>query len=194
LTPEQLSTLHDQFALDQHPEQNCSSFPYPQLPSHMPDTGVAEELGFSEEQEKQIRQRVSQHWMKLINIQQEEQNISPENDTEYKAIGERRKEEMIDLRKQIETILTPEQWASCKEMAFQNMAVTLIQASVHYPQKPSGAGIDLSLQQMADLQKIEEEFAGKPEQIYQELTDKTLEVFTPAQQEQLRSEVERRGW
>ena len=55
-------------------------------------------------------------------------------------------------------------------------------------------GMGLSEQQRADLREIEAEYFDKPEQIYRELTDKALAAFTPAQQEVLRAEVDRRGW
>jgi hypothetical protein len=192
LTPEQLSHLREKQSLDQYPE--CSSFPYPGLPSHMPDTGVAEELGFSKEQREHVRKIVTTHWTTLGTFQQEEQNLSLENDKAFKAIGERRRQEMADLRKQIEATLTPKQWASCKEMAFQNLAIVTLQSVVHDAQAAKGIGLDLSEQQMADLRKIEAEYFDKPEQIYCELTDRALAAFTPAQQDKLRAEVDRRGW
>ena len=52
----------------------------------------------------------------------------------------------------------------------------------------------LSEQQRTALREIEAEYFDKPEQIYRELTDKALAAFTPAQQEKLRAEVDRRGW
>lgn len=194
LTPEQQSYLRKDQSPDKNPEVDCSMYPYPMLPSHMPDTGVADELGFSQEQRESVRKIVTAHWTSLGTLQQEEQGLSLGDDKAFKAIGEKRRQEMADLRKQIEATLTPEQWASCKEMAFQNLAITHLRLAVHNPQAAGGFGIELSKQQIADLRQIETEYFDKPEQIYRELTDTALAAFTPAQQEKLRVEVDRRGW
>jgi hypothetical protein len=44
------------------------------------------------------------------------------------------------------------------------------------------------------LREIDAKYSDKPEQIYREMTDTALVAFTPAQQEELRAEVDRRGW
>jgi hypothetical protein len=175
----------------------------------MPDTGAAEELGFSREQQERVRKIVSAHWTSLGAFQQEEQNLPLGDEKAFKAIGVKRRQEMAVLRKQIETALTPEQWALCKEMAFQNLAIPglrmVAQAQVssemglkerlgmaaYIVQLSSEMG--LTEQQRTALREIEADF-DKPEQIYCELTDKALTAFTPAQQEKLRAEVDRRGW
>lgn len=194
LTPEQQSQLRKQLSPEKNPEVDCSMFPYPMLPSHMPDTGVADELGFSQEQRENVRKIVTEHWNSLGAFQQEEQRLSPGNDKAYAAIGERRRQHMADLRKQIEAALTREQWALCKEMALENVVVVRLRLAAHKPEAANGTGIELSKQQMADLRKIEAEYFDKPEQVYCELTDKALAAFTPDQQEKLRAEVDRRGW
>jgi len=120
---------------------------------------------------------------------------------------------MANLRKQIEATLTPQQWASCKEMAFQNLAIPGLLRALRRAdgrsasaQKASGiqafgelmeqafSGLGLTAQQIAALRKIDAEYSDKAEQVYCELTDKALAAFTPAQREQLRAEVDRRGW
>ena len=194
LTPEQQSQLRKEQSPDKNPETDCSIYPYPQLPSHMPDTGVADELGFSQEQRESVRKTVAEHWKSLGAFQQEEQGLSLGNDKAFKAIGERRRQEMADLRKKIEAVLTPEQWASCKEMAFQNLAIPALRLAVRNSQASGDAGIGLNEQQKTALREIDAEYFDKPERIYCELTDKALAAFTPAQQEELRAEVDRRGW
>ncbi len=123
LTPQQQSQLREKQSPDKNPETDCSMYPYPGLPSHMPDTGAAEELGFSPEQRERVRKIVTAHWTSLGALQQEEQKLPLGDEKARKAIGEKRRQEMANLRKQIEAALTPEQWASCKEMAFQNLAI-----------------------------------------------------------------------
>ena len=180
LTPQQQSQLREKQSPDKNPETDCSMYPYPQLPSHMPDTGVAEELGFSPEQRESVRKIVTAHWKSLGALQQEEQKLSLGNEKAFKAIGERRRQEMADLRKKIEAVLTPEQWASCKEMAFQNLADSRsAHGSTQHAQASGDAGIGLSEQQRTALREIDAEYFDKPEQIYCELTDKALAAFTP---------------
>ena len=194
LTPQQLSQLREQHSPDKNPETDCSMYPYPRLPSHMPDTGAAEELGFSREQRERVRKIVTAHWTSLGALQQEEQKLPLEDEKAFKAIGEKRRQEMADLRKQIEAALTPEQWALCKEMAFQNLAIPVLHMAAHMAQASGEIGVGLSEQQRTALREIDAEYFDKPEQIYCELTDKVLAAFTPAQQEKLRAEVDRRGW
>ncbi len=211
LTPRQQSQLREKHSPDKKPETDCSMYPYPMLPSHMPDTGVAEDLGFSPEQRERVRKIVTEHWMTLIALQQEEQKLALGDEKAFKAIGEKRRQEMANLRKQIETVLTPEQWASCKEMAFQNLAIPSLRIVAGIAQPPNKLGpterpgmaayiapasgkMGLSEQQRAALREIDAKYFDKPEQIYRELTDKALTAFTPAQQEKLRAEVDRRGW
>ena len=211
LTSRQQSQLREKHSPDKNPETDCAMYPYPGLPSHMPDTGAAEELGFTAEQREHVRKIVTAHWMSLIALQQEEQKLPLGDEKAFKAIGEKRRQEMADLRKQIEAALTPEQWASCREMAFQNLAMPTLRRVASIAQLPNKTGLTerlgmavyiakesvemgLTEQQRAALREIDAEYVDKPEQIYCELTDKALTAFTPAQQEQLRAEVDRRGW
>ena len=190
LTPEQLSQLREQDTLDKHPD--CSNYPYPGLPSHMPDTGAAEELGFSREQRERVRKIVTAHWMSLGAFQQEQQNLPLENEKARKAVDKKIRQEMADLRKRIEAALTPAQWASCKEMAFENLTIPWLLLAAHNAQASGMMG--LTEQQRKAVRDIEAEYFDKPEQIYCELTDKALAAFTPVQQEKLRAELDRRGW
>ena len=210
LTRQQQAQLREKHSPDENPDTDCSMYPYPGLPSHMPDTGVAEELGLSAEQCERVRKIVSAHWTTLGALQQEEQNLTLGDEKAFKAIGEKRRQEMADLRKQIEAALTPEQWASCKEMAFENLAMPSLRMAAGLAQLPDTMGLTerlgmaaymalsgemaLTEQQRAALREIEAEYVDKPEQIYCEMTDKALAAFTPAQQERLRAEVDRRGW
>ena len=102
LTPQQLSQLREKHSPDKDPETDCSMYPYPGLPSQMPDTGVAEELGFSRDQEDRVRKIVTAHWASLGAIQQEAQKLPLGDEKARKAIGENRRQEMANLRKQIE--------------------------------------------------------------------------------------------
>ncbi len=102
--------------------------------------------------------------------------------------GEKEKQLVPELRKQLEALLTPQQLTSFKEMAFQNIAVPGLQ----FPDTLNNIGA--SDAQKKALQQIDDEYFDKPRQIYCELTDKALKAFTPAQQDLLRAELDRRGW
>ena len=88
-------------------------------------------MGFSTEQREHVRKIVTAHWTSLIALQQEEQKLPLEDEKAFKAIGEKRRQEMAGLRKQIEAALTPRQWALCKEMAFENLAVPTLRRAAH---------------------------------------------------------------
>jgi hypothetical protein len=193
LTPQQQAKLREKQSLDKRPEMDCSVFPYPKLPSHVPGNGAADELGLSPEQRDNVRKIITAHWKVLGALQRDEQKLPLDSDKAFKAIGEKRQQEMADLHKKIEAALTPQQFALFNEMAIQNM----VAPSLHYRGrivKAEATGIGLTEQQQAALRDIEAEYVDKPEQIYCDLTDKALTAFTPAQQEKLRAEVDRRGW
>jgi beta-lactamase regulating signal transducer with metallopeptidase domain len=192
LTPRQQASLRRELSPDKDPDTDCSMYPYPGLPSHMPDTGAAEALGFSPEQRERVRKIVSAHWTSLIALEQEKQKLPLKDEKARKAIGEKHRQEMADLRQRIQAALTPGQWALCNEMAFENLAMPRLHMAAHDPLVSIWMG--LSERQRTALRAIEAEYSDKPEQIYCELTDKALAAFTPAQQEKLRAEVDRRGW
>ena len=156
--------------------------PYPGLPSDNPDTAAAEELGFTPEQRERVRKIVSSHWTSFIALQEEEQKLPLGDEKARKAIGEKHRQEMASLRKQIEAALTREQWALCKEMAFQNLAVANLLRAARMAQPYDDVG--LTKQQKTALQEIDAEYGDTPERIYHELTDKALTAFTPAQQQE----------
>ena len=155
-----------------------------------------------------MRNIVAAHWQSLSSLQQEEQKLAIGDEKARQAIGEKRRQEMANLRKQIEAALTPEQWARCNEIAFENLAIPYLRIVAQSSQASGETGLaqrlaaaaaialgmGLTSEQMAALREIDAEYFDKPEQVYRELTDKALTAFTPAQQEKLRAEVDRRGW
>ena len=139
--------------------------------------GSGRGVGVQPRAARRVRKIVDAHWMRLIAMSQEEQNLPLGDEKVFKAIGEKRRQEMADLRKQIEAALTPEQWASCKRMALENLAMPSLHMAAHDPQALSELG--LGEQQRTALREIEAEYFDKPQQIYCELTDKALAAFTP---------------
>ena len=214
LTPQQRSRLREEQSPDKQPGTDCSNYPYPMLPSpYLPDSGAAEALGLSAKQRDGVRQIVTAHQMTLIALQAQQQRLQLGDEKTFNAVGEKQRQEMANLRKQIEAALTPAQWALFKEMAFENIAMNWLSMVARLDNGPAsrahklsgiGAAVDLAeqlfngsgitAQQVIALRKIEAECCDKPEQIYREMTDKALAAFTPAQREKLRAEVDRRGW
>ena len=192
LTAEQQSQIRQELSPDKDPDRDCSMYPYPGLPSHMPETGAAEVLGLSPEQRERLRKIVTAHWMSLITIQNEKQTLPLEDQKGRKAVDEKHRQEMAGLRKKIEAVLTPAQWKLCKEIAMQNTVVPRLRLEAH--QAAAFSPLGLTEQQCSALRAIEAEYFDKPEEIYCDLTDKALAPFTPAQREALRAEVDRRGW
>ncbi len=205
LTPQQLSALRQRQSLEKF--GNYSTYPYPVLPSHMPDSGAAEELGLSDEQCEHIREIITAYWKSSAEFWQEEQKLSLEDEDGRKAIGEKRQQKTAEHSKQIEAVLTPEQWALHKEIAFQNLAVPQLRAMLGIMPAVKQAGwmgsvgmamfamkIGLTERETSALRKIDAEYFDKPEEIYRELTDEALAAFTPREQDELRAEVDRRGW
>jgi hypothetical protein len=194
LTPEQRNRIAELGSNVMDSNVDCSNYPFPQLPSHMPDTGIAEALGFTSEQREDIRKIVKTHWSQLGRLDGEEQSLSQGNDAGFQAIKEKRRLEMEDLRKRIEAALTPEQWASCQEMAKENSIMPYLRRAMINPQDMAAVDMELSDKLCADLRQIDSEYNEQAEQVYRELTDRAIAVLTPEQQEKLRAEVDRRGW
>ena len=108
LTPAQQSQLREKQSPDKNPETDCSNLSLSRTSfAFLPDSGAAEELGFSTEQRERVRKIVTAHWMTLIALQPEEQKLPLGDEKAFKAIGEKRRQEMANLRKQIEAALTP---------------------------------------------------------------------------------------
>ena len=149
--------------------------------------------------------------MSLIALQQEGQKLAIGDEKVRKAIAEKHRQEMANLRKQIEAALYARAVGVVQGdgVSEQGHSQSRIVAGIAQPpnklgptERPGMAAyialasgeMGLTEQQRAALREIEAKYGDKPEQIYCELTDKAIKVLTPAQQEMLRAEVDRRGW
>ena len=92
----------------------------------------------------------------------------------------------IELRTQFEALLTPEQLTAYKELAFQNIAHSAVDDPLMLNQ------IGASDQQRAALQRLEMESTESNQRFIRAMGEKMLNVLTPAQQEKLREEIDRR--
>ena len=197
LTPQQLAELRERCALQLPgvPERPYFDFPYPALPFRDAD-GAADELGLSAAQRTQVRDMMNKYVKATGEIDKERAKLSLDDEAGLKANGEKTRQLVTELNRQVEAALTPQQIAMLKEMAFQNIVIPALLVPAA-PEKVAGNNQEKAFfdeQQKATLRQIEIEFFDKPEQVYCELTAKALKVFTPAQQAILRAEVDRRGW
>ncbi len=94
----------------------------------------------------------------------------------------------LGVRPQIEALLTAEQLTALRDIVYRSEAAGWL--SVRQTQDELG----LSQEQKASLGRLRKEWGEDHERLFQEMTEKLLAVFTPAQQEKLREEVDRRGW
>jgi hypothetical protein len=74
-------------------------------------------------------------------------------------------------------------------MGFQNLTIPYLRVAKNTKEK-----LGLSDDQVKTLRQIDAEYVDRPAEIYGEMTDKMLAALTPAQQQMLRAEIDRRGW
>ena len=131
LTPEQRSQLREETVAGQTARDGLLQlFLIPMLPS--PFCPIAERprhWGSARNNAMAYAQIVTAHWMTLIALQHQQQRLPLGDEKAFKAIGEKQRQEMANLRKQIEACSRPPQWALCKEMAFENMAMNWLRWS-----------------------------------------------------------------
>ncbi len=190
LTPQQRARLRDIIEQSFPPDHDYSVFPYPQL-ANGSNEGAAEELGLNPTQREAIRSALKTYWGERGKIDEARWKLSDDDEKAIKANAEKRRQLIGDLRKRIEAVLTPEQLHAFKDMAFQTMAASHLRAAARSKEQ---GNLGLSEQQKATLRQLDAEYFNKPEEIYGDLTDKALKAFTPAQQDMLRAEIDRRGW
>ena len=93
-----------------------------------------------------------------------------------------------DDKKRVEAILTPQQLTTLNEINFRRQVVL----ALGYPEKRKTIG--MTDQQTADLQRLDKETNEQQYRIDQEMLGQALKILTPRQREQLREEIDRRGW
>jgi beta-lactamase regulating signal transducer with metallopeptidase domain len=192
LTPEQRTRLHNLFFASKSAPQDYSSYPFPSFTSFARngDDSPAKELGLSPAQWKQACDALSDIWKERIRLQNELREIPYDDEKALKRNGEKTLQLVPEGRKRLAAILTPAQLAAFEEMGFQNLLIP----SLRVARKDTQEKLGLSDEQVKTLHRIDAEYVDRPAEIYGELTDKMLAALTPAQQQMLRAEIDRRGW
>ena len=189
LTPEQQAALPDVVKL-QGPTSAVLSiawelgFDLDNFLAHYPmlaEAPVRERLGLSAEQEKQLHALMADSAARKEKVRQErllgkEQPSMPHSNAE------------TDEKKQVEAILTPQQLATLGEINFRRQAAL----AIGYPEKRKT--IDVTVEQAAEFQRLDNETHERLYRIDREMLGQVLDILTPRQQEELRGEIDRRGW
>jgi hypothetical protein len=191
LTPEQRTRLHNLFFPPQSPPPDYSSFPFPSLTSFARngDDSLAKELGLSPAQWKQACDALNDVWKERMRLQNDLAKIPYDDEKALKLSGEKTLQLVPEARKRLAAILTPAQLAAFEEMGFQNLTIPYLRVAKNTKEK-----LGLSDDQVKTLRQIDAEYVDRPAEIYGEMTDKMLAALTPAQQQTLRAEIDRRGW
>jgi hypothetical protein len=153
------------------------------------DDSAAQELGLSAAQSKKACDAIKKVWEERVRLQKELTAIPYDDEKALKLNGEKTLQLVPQARKQLAAILTPAQLAAFEEMGFQNLTIPYLRVAKNTKEK-----LGLSDDQVKTLRQIDAEYVDRPAEIYGEMTDKMLAALTPAQQQMLRAEIDRRGW
>jgi predicted dienelactone hydrolase len=124
-----------------------------------------------------------------MRLQNDLAKIPYDDEKALKLSGEKTLQLVPEARKRLAAILTPAQLAAFEEMGFQNLTIPYLRVAKNTKEK-----LGLSDDQVKTLRQIDAEYVDRPAEIYGEMTDKMLAALTPAQQQTLRAEIDRRGW
>lgn len=141
---------------------------------------VQDELELGAEQREKLKRVFQQHdeqarkaWEGLRDLpMQERLKKSAE-------IRQKSAERLEDLRKQALDVLLPEQRDKLKQIVFRMQA----QVALANPRLLDQLGLDD--EQKAALERLRDELAAKTRQLQREIVEKSLEVLTPEQRQQL---------
>jgi hypothetical protein len=134
---------------------------------------VRTRLGLSAQQEKQIDVIMAESAARKK--AREEQTSQPDSNGVWED----------DVKKRVEAILTPQQLTLLNEVDFRRKVVL----AFHYPEKRKSIGI--TEQQVADYEQLVKS-AHKPlYDIDREMLGRAVDVLTPAQNQQLRTIIDR---
>ena len=147
---------------------------------------VRNELNFSAEQQKKLGEISVKYQSAILADREKLSELPPEQRAvrlvELQQITARRAQQM---RKEVEDLLTPEQWATLKKIDFRLRAPMLLGNPATMEK------LGLSDSQKEKLLQIHKDFQDKLQQIQRETGEKMIGTLTPEQQDQLQQELER---
>jgi hypothetical protein len=151
-------------------------------------------------QQKQFSALEAEHQKETEKLVGEVLKLSPDQrkQSEVREKAARIREE---TRRRIQTLLTPQQWATLKDNEFRETAPTVLRETVlpertFGPAKSPGVQKKIALddQQLATLRRLFEDYEAGRERRYQEANRKAFDVLTPQQQDEIRAVMDRQGW
>ena len=122
---------------------------------------------------EQLREGSRLNWEEIRKLPQEEQKAK------YAEMNEQRKKMAEEARKQVEKVLLPHQLKTLKEVNLRTYGVWMLYNARTLDQ------LEATDEQKEKLQKIREEMQQKIQDLQKESFDKSLELLTPKQREQL---------
>jgi Spy/CpxP family protein refolding chaperone len=153
------------------------------------------ELKISSEQEKKLRDICGNYFKQLSiiqgNIQKEFENLTPEDNSKKNSELElKHREDIKNVRKQIDELLTPEQLATLKSTAVGNHFGRLLS------DQRTAKNIGVSEEQLKQLTQLREGVAEKEEferlsKIIKQNEQKMLTVLTPQQWEKIKQNLDK---
>ena len=155
--------------------------------SELTETAIAQRLGLSADQRKQLAAVAGEHRSETEKLAGETKKLSPDQrkcpEFQQKALR------MLEsVRRRTEAVLAPQQLAALKEIVFRRRAFSTL-ADPHVEAK-----IELNDQQKAAVKRINEEPVNRQDRILRGSERKLFGVLTPQQQDKIREVLDRQGW
>jgi len=122
---------------------------------------------------EQLREAPRLNWQEIRKLPQEEQRAK------YAEINQRRRKMAEEARKQAEKVLLPHQLKTLKEINLRTYGVWMLYNTRTLDQ------LEATDEQKEKLKKIREDMQQKMRELQKKSFDKSLEVLTPKQREQL---------
>jgi Zn-dependent protease with chaperone function len=156
-----------------------------ELPVYMQlgETSVAQQLALSAAQRKQLQDFAGEYQRETGKLTAEMKKLSAE-ERKRREFQEKATRRLAEARRQVETLLTPQQLSAIKEIIFRGQAYMMLADT------KVQAKIALDDRQKADLGRINRELGDK---LGLEAQGKSLDVLTQPQQEKLREQIRQHG-
>jgi Spy/CpxP family protein refolding chaperone len=147
------------------------------------------ELKLTDEQKQKLKDladkyqtEMREYWSQTRELPREEQR------KRFAEWREKSAKQQQEIRKQVESVLRPEQMARLQELNLRMRGPYLL-GSPRTMEK-----LNLSEDQKGRLQKVREESQQQMQKLQQETFDKSYQILTPEQQAKLKEQVETQTW
>jgi beta-lactamase regulating signal transducer with metallopeptidase domain len=151
------------------------------------ETAIAQRLGLSADQRKQLTQVEREHRGETAKLAGEIKKLPPDQ-RKRPEFHEKALRMLEAVRRRTEAVLTPQQLAALKDMVFRRRVF----GTLADPNEEVKIG--LNDQQKAAAKRINEEPANQYDRILREAARKLIGVLTPQQQDKIREVLDQQGW